>query len=111
MPYCPNCGHLVSDEAKFCEHCGKPVSGDHIDESERRMEYAGKLIKCPSCGEVLKAFVPVCPACGYELRGTSASDAMERFASKLEDADSDIEKAEIINSFPMKNFIISIVML
>ena len=103
MPYCSNCGHIISNEAKFCENCGKPVSIRNTGESTRRVEYAGKMIKCPSCGEALKAFMPVCPACGYELRGTSASDAMERFSLKLENADNNEEKAEIINSFPVPN--------
>lgn len=28
MPYCSNCGHLVSDEARFCSNCGTPASGE-----------------------------------------------------------------------------------
>ena len=103
MAYCSNCGHLLPDGANFCENCGRQVNRSSSENSKYRQEYAGKLIKCPCCGEALKSFVSVCPACGYELRGASASDAIEKFSIKLENASSKSEKTEIINAYPIPN--------
>lgn len=98
--FCSFCGTKLDPGARFCKSCGTPletVSQPKQTEesckekphqqstySERRQEFAGKIIKCPNCGEVLKSFVANCPSCGFELRGTKATSSVREFALKLE---------------------------
>lgn len=84
MAFCTNCGQELSEDAKFCQKCGCPVTDRSTEYPQRKQEFVGKLYKCPNCGEVLKSFELNCPACGYELRGAKAASAVKEFALKLE---------------------------
>ena len=33
---CPHCGRAVSDQAKRCVYCAKPISGEGVAEAENR---------------------------------------------------------------------------
>ena len=46
---CPQCGALVSNDAKFCTACGRKLFSSRI---------------CPSCGSELPADAHYCPKCG-----------------------------------------------
>ena len=100
--FCTNCGEKNNIGAKFCQNCGtllvnvnksKQNEALHKEEqqqsaySERKQEYAGKIIKCPNCGEVLKSFVVLCPSCGYELRSVEANSSLKELSVKLEAID------------------------
>lgn len=101
--FCTKCGAKNNFEAKFCQSCGSPIQiinnsqkveksfevpqNIKLSYSERKQEYAGKLIKCPSCGEILDAFVFKCPLCGYELRGVCSNQALSELFAKLEAID------------------------
>lgn len=100
--FCTSCGEQNNIGARFCQGCGTPIETGNktkqIEEpykeeycqstySERRQEYAGKIIKCPNCGEILGSFVTVCPLCGYELRGANANDTLKELLAKLEAID------------------------
>lgn len=102
MPFCPNCGHEVSDNAKFCYKCGVTM-GTSGDSDTRKSVYDGEIHKCPNCGEVLKAFEINCPACGYELRGGKVSNTVKEFATQLATVESDVQKVVFIQSFPIPN--------
>ena len=56
---CPECGHLVSDQAKTCPGCG--------------IEIEGKVMKCKECGEVVFSNLDVCPNCHAPLHGEAAA--------------------------------------
>ena len=103
MPFCSNCGQQIQESAKFCAGCGSPTAANNSNTSKRTAFYDGELHKCPNCGEVLNSFVAVCPACGYELRGSSATGAVKEFASKLDKATTEFQKANIIRNFPIPN--------
>lgn len=104
MAFCSNCGHQLADGAKFCFECGTPVAVINTTPNEQRKTvYDGTVHKCPQCNEVLDSFVTVCPSCGYELRGTTATSAVKEFSTKLNNAASDKQKANIIRSFPIPN--------
>lgn len=104
MAYCTNCGEQIKDGAKFCAGCGTPTDFDeHTENSKRKSVYEGEIHKCPHCGEVLDSFTTVCPSCGYELRGSSTSNAVKEFASKLDKSTTDYQKTNIIRSFPIPN--------
>ena len=117
---CRKCGTENSANAKFCKNCGilledekkvkQPEKSEQRREqdqqssySERKQEYAGKIIKCPNCGEILEAFHSVCPSCGYEIRGAVNSMAVQKFAVKLESESSRQGKITIIRNFPIPN--------
>ena len=101
MPFCSNCGQHIQKDAKFCAGCGFPATTNNA--SKRTAFYDGELHKCPNCGEVLNSFVAICPTCGYELRGSSTTSAVKEFASKLDNAITEIQKANIIRNFPIPN--------
>lgn len=101
MAFCCNCGNELVKGAKFCFECGAPI-GD-TDKSVRKTVYSGELHKCPSCGENLDAFVSTCPSCGYELRGTSTADSIIEFSAKIDNAQTDEQRANIIRNFPIPN--------
>lgn len=117
MRYCENCGHRVSDEAKFCAFCGEPlrvIYDDDEDDIEREMVYAGELHKCPNCGEVLSSFMTNCPSCGYEFRDIEVADAVQEFTFKLEQIEAkalkkglekqkENEKINLIRNFSVPN--------
>lgn len=100
--FCTNCGEKNNIGARFCQSCGMPLGTEKQDirikephkeniqstYSERRQEYAGKIIKCPNCGETLRSFVTVCPSCGHEFRDSKPSSAVREFERKLEEIES-----------------------
>lgn len=89
MAYCSNCGAKLNNGDKFCSSCGKSVI-DSIsnDNSTRKEEYIGKVLKCPYCCEILESFTTTCPSCGYELRNVKPSDAVKEFSLKIEKIES-----------------------
>ena len=99
--FCKKCGTENKADARFCQNCGIFLKDDNKSKqaeesyynkeqdqqsaySERKQEYAGKIIKCPNCGEVLKSFTANCPSCGFELRDAKATSSVKEFALKLE---------------------------
>lgn len=104
MPFCSNCGHEISADAKFCSNCGVLCGSEQsVDPQKRQQEYAGKIIKCPNCGELLSAFQAKCPSCGYEIREAKASTSVSEFAQKLESAKTNDQQVKLIRSFPIPN--------
>ena len=101
MAFCINCGQKLAEGAKFCANCGKAVNNDSTN--QRKTVYDGELHKCPNCGELLNAFGTVCSSCGYEIRGSKASNSVKEFAMRLADAENDMQKITIIQSFPIPN--------
>ena len=102
MAFCINCGQEFAEGANFCANCGKAVNENNAT-NQRITVYGGEIHKCPQCGEVLDSFITVCPACGYELRGSSATDAIKEFATKLNNVITEDQKEIIIRSFPIPN--------
>ena len=99
---CHNCGHSLAYGAKFCFECGSSVFSTG-NNSQRQQEWAGKIFKCPSCGENLPSFTAICPACGHEFRGASSATSIRDFSLKLERANLDSEKINLIRTFPIPN--------
>lgn len=88
MAFCIKCGQELPHGAQFCANCGTPVTNSqHENRSERRREYAGKIIKCPACGEELSSFTAICPACGHEINSAKVSESLAHFISKIEECD------------------------
>lgn len=58
--------------------------------SERKQEYAGKIIKCPSCGAELQSFTAVCPSCGHEINSQKVSSSLKEFIDSINEYDKTI---------------------
>lgn len=103
MAFCENCGHQISNGAKFCANCGAPAPKYSAEGTRETKVFAGQIHKCPNCGEIIDSFVSVCPSCGYELRDTKAAASVQQFFISLTDAQSAEQKAQIIRNFPIPN--------
>lgn len=84
MGFCTNCGHSLTEGARFCSDCGVAIGETNTDSTQRKTVYDGELHKCPNCAEILNSFMPSCPSCGYELRGAKGASVVKGFAEKLE---------------------------
>ena len=102
MAFCMNCGKQLPDGAKFCDGCGTAI-GQVANQATRQTAYEGVIHKCPNCGEILEAFAINCPSCGYELRGSSTTNAVQEFATKLNAVTTEYQKANLIRAFPIPN--------
>lgn len=63
--YCPNCGHGLFKDSKFCPGCGNIVednqnSNEIIDEPQKQNNV------CKNCGEELDDDAKFCPNCGED---------------------------------------------
>lgn len=100
MAFCIKCGQELSHGAQFCANCGASVSNNQNEnQSERRREYAGKIIKCPACGESIQSFTAICPACGHEINSQRVSASVKSFVDSVNEYDNAIAN----NPEPTKN--------
>lgn len=85
MAFCSNCGHQLTEGAKFCFECGTKVNTQEPSQDEtRKVAYDGEIHKCPNCGDILDAYESVCKACGYEQRGSKATSSVHELAVRLQ---------------------------
>lgn len=85
MAFCSNCGHQLTENAKFCFNCGTKVNIEEPSQDEvRKVAYDGEIHKCPNCGDILDAYESVCKACGYEQRGSKATSSVHELAVRLQ---------------------------
>lgn len=95
MAFCSNCGHQLTEGAKFCFECGTKVNIQEPSQDEtRKVAYDGEIHKCPNCGDILDAYESVCKACGYEQRGSRATSSVHELAVKLQQ----IEEARLTSN-------------
>lgn len=88
--YCCRCGWENGVDARFCQNCGGSLENGKDNKffySERKQEYAGKIIKCPACGEELSSFTAICPACGHEINFSRVSESLNQFIIQIEECD------------------------
>lgn len=103
MAFCTNCGQELEDGAKFCAGCGKEISKKNQVVEQRKTVYDGEIHKCPNCGELLDSFVTACTSCGYELRGTKTNSYIKELSDKLEKAETNEQKIDLITHFYIPN--------
>lgn len=85
MAFCSNCGHQLTENAKFCFNCGTKVNIEEpSQDGVRKVAYDGEIHKCPNCGDILDAYESVCKACGYEQRGSKATSSVHELAVRLQ---------------------------
>lgn len=95
MAFCSNCGHQLTEGAKFCFNCGTKVNIEEPSQDDlRKVAYDGEIHKCPNCGDILDAYESVCKACGYEQRGSKATSSVHELAVRLQK----IEETRLTNS-------------
>ena len=95
MAFCMNCGHKLTEDARFCFECGTKVNiQEPSQEDVRKIAYDGEIHKCPNCGDILDAYESVCKACGYEQRGSRATSSVHELAVRLQQ----IEEARLTSN-------------
>lgn len=96
---CPECGHLLNDDAVVCDICGCP----------REYFTIGGKRHCPECGAIITEDIDACPTCGCpktyftEVDETEADDEDEP-CEDFEPSDSDLSEPideEQFDSDPM----------
>ena len=75
---CPNCGHNLSDTARFCNKCGQPVQA--IAAKQPKKDCNEHLIKCPHCDQSLPDTAKFCNKCGQPVQVP-----LEKFSKKQND--------------------------
>ena len=142
--FCTNCGTGLAANEKFCHNCGTAVAANtkaeteqppaipkesesetlKQDETERKQEYAGSIVKCPNCGCNISDTMAVCPDCGMQITGRVANLSVQDFKNQLMSIENtrrggvggvlgiymsaskaDIQKLSLIRNFPIPNSI------
>lgn len=62
---CPNCGHDLSNTARFCNKCGQPIQV--VDTKSPTEGNNENLIKCPHCHHSLPSTAKFCNKCGQPI--------------------------------------------
>ena len=101
--FCTNCGTGLAANEKFCHNCGTAVAANtkaeteqpptipkesesetlKQNETERKQEYAGSIVKCPNCGCNISDTMAVCPDCGMQITGRVANLSVQDFKNQL----------------------------
>ena len=81
MKKCPSCNNDISEEAKFCPYCGKPVP-----------ENAGERF-CPNCGSRIEGDPSFCPSCGENLRAAKGSKEEETVLNAVGALEDEVDSA------------------
>lgn len=85
--------------------------GEDLDEVEILLEtFFPTLVnkdtnrkKCPNCGAIITDVVMRCPECGYVFQKVTVTDSSEALFRLLNNTNSDKQKKQIIESFPIPN--------
>lgn len=74
------------------------------EESTERMQvFAGKIRKCPSCGAQITTDTAKCPSCGFIIEKETVSSAMDDFAKKFVSLNTEVEKKDFVETYPIPN--------
>ena len=71
--------------------------------TERKQVFAGTIRKCPNCGAQITTDTAKCPSCGFVIEKEKVSSAMDVFAKKFVAFQTDAEKREFVESYPIPN--------
>ncbi len=63
----------------------------------------GEVQHCPNCGAVVPESASVCPKCGYEFSEIAANSSSMILAALLAQCESDKDKCQAIETFPLPN--------
>ena len=71
--------------------------------TERKQVFMGNIRKCPNCGAQITTDTAKCPSCGFVIEKEKVSSAMDEFAKKFVELQTDAEKREFVESYPIPN--------
>ena len=73
------------------------------ESTERKQVFVGNIRKCPNCGAQITTDTAKCPSCGFVIEKEKVSSAMDEFAKKFVELQTDAEKRELVESYPIPN--------
>lgn len=73
------------------------------ESTERKQVFVGNIRKCPNCGAQITTDTAKCPSCGFVIEKEKVSSAMDEFAKKFVELQTDAEKREFVESYPIPN--------
>ena len=74
---CPNCGQNLSDTARFCSRCGRPICHEPPKKDEQEK-------KCPYCGYSVPASDHFCNNCGHLIDSEILEQEMQTEPEKAD---------------------------
>lgn len=60
--FCKHCGKEISETARFCDGCGKPVLEEYAPVHQK-----AEVRRCPNCGESVNQYAQICRNCGQAM--------------------------------------------
>jgi len=66
-PTCPHCKKTIRANAKFCNHCGRPISQRQPIVAQRASEASSARVRCPQCGTFNRIGARFCVKCRSDL--------------------------------------------
>lgn len=73
------------------------------ESTERKQVFVGNIRKCPNCGAQITTDTAKCPSCGFVIEKEKVSSAMDEFAKKFVELQTNAEKREFVESYPIPN--------
>lgn len=73
------------------------------ESTERKQVFVGNIRKCPNCGAQITTDTAKCPSCGFVIEKEKVSSAMDEFAKKFVSLQTEDEKRELVESYPVPN--------
>ena len=95
MPYCSNCGQMISADTKYCTYCG---TENLAKKAKREAVSEGSVHKCPYCGEAVPSFTVICPMCGHEFRNIEATSSVSSFSKQIQVIESKKKASSALSS-------------
>ena len=87
MAFCANCGTKIEEGIKFCQGCGKAVSGVSNESVAAVVQQQPAALQprpmademyCFSCGSIIKKIAEICPKCGVKQNANSQNVLTEK---------------------------------
>ena len=73
------------------------------ESTERKQVFVGNIRKCPNCGAQITTDTAKCPSCGFVIEKEKVSSAMDEFAKKFVSLQTEAEKRDLVESYPVPN--------
>lgn len=79
----------------------KKAEEEKAKSSAPKSNKLGDVKKCPACGAIVQSYQGVCAECGYAFENIEANAAVKELTNLLRKANGNIDRAQIIDTFPI----------